>query len=101
MDCMENFAVDDHSAYSFEKLASFNYLEMMSKSTAKDYCPAVDVLAYINDQMLTQELHTKLLVILKGNRTIEFQHALCFVRRDFGTKKQLLMMDCKNTGPCV
>ena len=68
MECMKDFVVDDNCAYSFEKLASFDYVEMMSKSTAKDYCPAVDVLAYINDQMLTQELHTKLLVILKGSR---------------------------------
>ena len=68
MECMKDFVVDDNCAYSFEKLESFDYVEMMSKSTAKDYCPAVDVLAYINDQMLTHELHTKLLVILKGSR---------------------------------
>ena len=77
----------------------------MRKSSAKDYCPAEEVLAYIHDQMLTRELHTKLLVILKGNVLDEFQHALCFLRKDFLYNKdrlnQLLMLDCKNSGPCV
>ena len=105
MDCMQDFAVDDHCAYSFTKLASFNYLEMMRKSSDKDYCPADEVLAYIHDQMLTRELHTKLLVILKGNVLDEFQHALCFLRKDFlynkGRLNQLLLLDSKNSGPCV
>ncbi len=39
---------------------------MLRKATAKEYCPADEVLAYIHEQMLTRELHTKLLVILKG-----------------------------------
>ena len=29
MECMKDFVVDDSFAYSFEKLASFDYLEMM------------------------------------------------------------------------
>ena len=62
------------------------------------------VLDFIEDQILTQELHTRLLVILKGNRRVEFQHALCFIRKDFVNNrrscKQMLMLDCKNTGPC-
>ena len=99
---MTDFVVDDNSAYSFVKLESFDYLEMMeTNSSVKNYCPAKVVMAFIHAQMLTQPLHSKLLVILKGNRADEFQHALCFIRRDFGKKKQLLMMDCKNTGPCV
>ena len=62
------------------------------------------VLDFIEDQILTQELHTRLLVILKGNRKVQFQHALCFIRKDFVNNrrscKQMLMLDCKNTGPC-
>ena len=77
----------------------------MRKSSDKEYCPADDVLAYIHDQMLTRELHTKLLVILKGNLLDEFQHALCFLRKDFlynkGRLNQLLLLDSKNSGPCV
>ena len=83
MECMEDFAVDDHSAYSFVKLASFDYMEMLSNSHGEKCCPAKEVLAYIHDQMLTQSLHTKLLVILKGSRITEFQHALCLLRRGF------------------
>ena len=33
IECMRDFAVDEDSVYSFEKLKSFNYLE------AQDYCP--------------------------------------------------------------
>ena len=54
--------------------------------------------------ILTQELHTRLLVVLKGEVYVEFEHALCFVRRDYVKNKksfkQMLMFDCKNTGPC-
>ena len=39
--------------------------------------------------------------MLKGKVKFYFQHALCFIRKDFGRKKQLLMMDCKNTKPMV
>ena len=101
MECMVDFVVDDNFAYSFEKIASFDYLQMMSKSDKMKYCPADEVLAYAKDQMLTHSRHTKLLLVLKGNRVVEFQHALCFIRRDFHMLKQLLMLDCKNSGPCV
>ena len=103
MDCMRDFAIDENFAYSFDFLKSFNYKELMMKNRPKnkDNCPTKEVMTFINDEMFTNERHNKLLVVLKGNRTILFQHALCFVRRDFGKKKQGLMMDCKNTGPCV
>jgi len=102
MECMTNFAVDDNFAYSFDFLRGFDYFEMMDvNSEVKGYCPGKEVLLYIKDIMLTRPLHTKLLVVLKGKVFTEFQHALCFVRKDFGRKKQLLMMDCKNSGPCV
>ena len=32
MECMVDFVVDDNFAYSFKKIASFDYLQMMSKS---------------------------------------------------------------------
>ena len=35
---MRDFLVDEDSVYSFEKLRSFDYVEMKSKSTAPDYC---------------------------------------------------------------
>jgi hypothetical protein len=74
---------------------------MANRPNNKDYCPTKEVMTFINDEMFTHERHDKLLVILKGNRTILFQHALCFIRRDFGKKNQGLMMDCKNSEPCV
>ena len=39
--------------------------------------------------------------MLKGKVKTYFQHALCFIRKDFGRRKQLLMMDCKNSKPMV
>jgi hypothetical protein len=39
--------------------------------------------------------------VLKGKVKTYFQHALCFIRKDFGRRKQLLMMDCKNSKPMV
>jgi hypothetical protein len=103
MDCLIDFAVDENFAYSFELLKSFNYVEMMmaNRPNNKDYCPTKEVMTFINDEMFTHERHNKLLVILKGKKHILFQHALCFIRRDFGKKKQGLMMDCKNSAPCV
>ena len=103
MDSLIDFAVDENFAYSFDLLKSFNYVEMMmaNRPNNKDYCPTKDVMTFINEEMFTHERHNKLLVVLKGNRFILFQHALCFIRRDFGKKKQGLMMDCKNSAPCV
>ena len=103
MACLNDFAVDENYAYSFELLKSFNYVEMMmaNRPNNKDYCPTKDVMTFINDEMFIHERHNKLLVVLKGNRFVLLQHALCFIRRDFGKKKQGLMMDCKNSAPCV
>ena len=102
MECMKDFAVDDDSVYSFDKLASFDYFPMMeSNSAVKDYCPGKEVLRFVKEMMLDEPLHAKLLIVLKGKASKYFQHALCFVRRDFGRKKQLLMMDCKNSKPMV
>jgi len=102
MECMRDFAVDDNYAYSFDQLASFDYFPMMeSNSEVKDYCPGKEVLRNIKEMMLNEPLHAKLLVFLKGKASKYFQHALCVVRKDFGNRKQLLMMDCKNAKPCV
>ena len=107
MECMRDFAVDDDFVYSFDILQSFDYFPMMeSNSEVKDYCPGKEVLFFIKSLMLpqkefTQYAHTKLLVVLKGKASKYFQHALCFIRKDFGHRKQLLMMDCKNVKPCV
>ena len=86
IECMRDFVVDENLAYSFDKLRSFNYLEMMREFKAqnpdaarthkKRYCPADDVLAFVKDQMLTQGVHDKLLLVLKGNRIVELKHAL-------------------------
>ena len=100
MECMRDFAVDDHKVYTFDKLATFNY-HQLTKAPEK---VAQDALDFIEDQILTQENHDKILVILKGKRNVEFQHTLCFIRKDFVTtkrsNKQMLMLDCKNTAPC-
>ena len=102
MECMRDFAVDDDSVYSFDKLASFDYFPMMeSNSAVKDYCPGKEVLRFVKEMMLDEPLHAKLLIVLKGKASKYFQHALCFIRKDFGNRKQLLMMDCKNVKPCV
>ena len=107
IECMRDFAVDDTHAYSLELMQSFDYFQMQeTNSEVKDYCPGKDVLLFIKDLMLprkefTQYAHTKLLVVLKGKVNTYFQHALCFIRKDFGRKKQLLMMDCKNSKPMV
>ena len=88
-------------------MQSFDYRQMQeTNSEVKDYCPGKEVLLFIKDLMLppkehTDYAHTKMLVVLKGKVKFYFQHALCFVRRDFGRKKQLLMMDCKNSKPIV
>ena len=102
MECMRDFAVDDNSSYSFDLLQSFDYIKMMdSNSNVKGYFAAKEVLTYIKNEMLTHSRHTKLLVVLKGSKYVHFQHAICFIRKDFKKLKQLLMMDCKNSGPCV
>ena len=97
---MRDFAVDDRYAYSFAQLATFNYIQL-DKAPEK---VAQEALDFIEDQILEQHNHDKILVILKGKRLVEFQHALCFIRKDFVTSKrsykQMLMMDCKNTAPC-
>jgi hypothetical protein len=100
MDCMRNFAVDDHSAYSFAKLTTFNYIQL-TKAPEK---VAQEALDFIEEQIFIQENHDKILVILKGKRNVVFQHAICFIRKEFVTSKrsykQMLMMNCKNTAPC-
>ena len=98
-----DFVVDENFSYSFHFLKSYNYSEMVksNKPKNKGYCPTKEVMEFIKDEIFTHERHNKLLVVLKGNRMKEFQHALCFICRDFGKKKQGLMMDCKNSGPCV
>ena len=100
IECMRDFAVDDRYAYSFAQLATFNYIQL-DKAPEK---VAQEALDFIEEQILTQGNRDKILVILKGNRVVEFQHALCFIRKDFVTSKrsykQMLMLDCKNTGPC-
>ena len=100
IECMRDFAVDDHKVYSFTKLTTFNYYQT-AKAPEK---VAQEALDFIEDQILEQHNHDKILVILKGKRLVEFQHALCFIRKDFVTSKrsykQMLMLDCKNTGPC-
>jgi hypothetical protein len=97
---MRDFAVDDHKVYSFAQLASFNYIQL-TKTPEK---VAQEALDFIEEQILNKDNHDKILVILKGQRNVEFQHALCFIRKDFVTtkrsNKQMLMLDCKNTGPC-
>ena len=74
---------------------------METNSDVKGYFAAKEVLTYIKNEMLNSSPHTKLLVVLKGSKFVEFQHAICLIRRDFLKLKQLLMMDCKNSGPCV
>ena len=74
---------------------------MKTNSNVKGYFAAKEVLTYIKNEMLTHSRHTKLLVVLKGSKYVNFQHAICFIRKDFNKLKQLLMMDCKNSGPCV
>ena len=102
MECMRDFAVDDNFSYSFDHLISFNYFEMMeTNSEVKVYFAAKEVLTFIKNEMLNSSRHTKLLVVLKGSKYVNFQHAICFIRKDFNKLKQLLMMDCKNSGPCV
>ena len=100
MECTRDFAVADHKVYSFDKLATFDY-HQLTKAPEK---VAQEALDFIEDQILEQHNHDKILVILKGQRLVEFQHALCFIRKDFVTtkrsNKQMLMLDCKNTGPC-
>ena len=100
IECMRDFAVDDHKVYSFTKLTTFNYYQT-AKAPEK---VAQEALDFIEDQILEQHNHDKILVILKGKRLVEFQHALCFIRKDFVTSKrsykQMLMLDCKNTAPC-
>ena len=44
------------------------------------------VLRFVKEMMLDQPLQAKLLIVLKGKASKYFQHALCFVRRDFGRK---------------
>jgi len=100
IECLKDFVVDDNLAYSFVKVGSFDY-HKMSISKAPGFCPAQEVLKFIHELMLNQDPpHTRLLVILKGNRVVDFQHALCFIRKDYHGKPQLLMLDCKNSGPC-
>ena len=60
---------------------------METNSKVKDYLAAKEVLTYIKNQMLTRPLHKKLLVVLKGNKYVLFQHAICFIRKDFGKTK--------------
>jgi hypothetical protein len=100
IECMRDFAVADHKVYSFDKLATFDY-HQLTKAPEK---VAQEALDFIEDQILEQHNHDKILVILKGQRVVEFQHALCFIRKDFVTtkrsNKQMLMLDCKNTAPC-
>jgi hypothetical protein len=96
MECIRDFSVDENFAYFFEKLACFDYLKMISCSKFSDICPAQQLMAFMHDMnvMLSQDPpHTRLLVILKGNRVVDFQHALCFIREDFNKKQQLLMLD--------
>jgi hypothetical protein len=81
IECMREFAVEDHKVYSFAKLTTFNYMQL-TKTPEK---VAQEALDFIEDQILTQENHDKILVILKGKRNVEFQHALCFIRKDFVT----------------
>ena len=101
-EAIRDFAVDEDSAYSFDLLTSFDYFPMMEiNSAVKEYCPGKEVLRFVKEMMLDQPLHAKLLIVLKGKASKYFQHALCFVRRDFGSKKQLLIMDCKNYKPMV
>ena len=100
IECMRDFAVDDRKVHSFTKLTTFNYFQI-AKTPEKVAQVALD---FIEDQILEQQNHDKILVILKGKRNVVFQHALCFIRKDFVTSKrtckQMLMMDCKNTAPC-
>ena len=82
MDCIKNYAVDDRSAYYFKKLSSLDYLKIMKGSKVKYYWAADDFLALILDLKLTHGAsHTRLLVILKGNRITEFQQAHCLISR--------------------
>ena len=76
IECMRDFAVDDHKVYSFDKLATFDY-HQLTKAPEK---VAQEALDFIEDQILEQHNHDKILVILKGQRNVEFQHALCFPR---------------------
>ena len=81
IECMRDFAVDDHKVYSFTKLTTFNYYQI-AKTPEK---VAQEALDFIEEQILEQHNHDKILVILKGQRFVEFQHALCFIRKDFVT----------------
>ena len=66
--------------------------------------PGKVVLDFIHEQMLgpkdKRPLNTEtediLIIVIHGCKNEEFAHAACFVRKDYCSTKQLLLLDCKN-----
>ena len=49
--------------------------------------------------MLNLEKHQEIIIVFRGQKVVDFAHAACFVRNDFGKTRQLLLLDCKNKQP--